>query len=203
MLPCVRPVGAVHMTAGHNSLRGSGPGQKPAFDDAMAQMGCPDRRIDRLCITCCSPSQPSHHAGCPPGRMPMKPSICSGLRRLSLARSAAVRSEHLTIWAICSDESGGELCCAVVARPLRNRPALTPTATKRHFVLLFMVLLIAVRPFHLDRRNLIFFSATTEKRNWDRSLPTTANQRLPIPSGARRCSTRVVIGHQPANHCAL
>jgi hypothetical protein len=31
----------------------------------MAQMGCPDRRIDRLCITCCSPSQPSRHAGCP------------------------------------------------------------------------------------------------------------------------------------------
>jgi hypothetical protein len=63
--PCVRPVGAVHMTAGHNALRGSGPGQKLAFDDALAQVGCPDRRIDRLCITCCSPSQPSHHAGCP------------------------------------------------------------------------------------------------------------------------------------------
>ena len=31
----------------------------------MALVGCPDRRIDRLCITCCSPSQPSHHAGCP------------------------------------------------------------------------------------------------------------------------------------------
>src|SRR6476620_9709298 len=30
-----------------------------------ARVGCPDRRIDRLCITCCSPSQPSHHAGCP------------------------------------------------------------------------------------------------------------------------------------------
>jgi hypothetical protein len=43
------------MTAGHNALRGSGPGQKLAFDDAMAQVGCPDRRIDRLCITCCSP----------------------------------------------------------------------------------------------------------------------------------------------------
>jgi hypothetical protein len=28
----------------------------------MAQVGCPDRRIDRLCITCCSPSQLSHHA---------------------------------------------------------------------------------------------------------------------------------------------
>jgi hypothetical protein len=40
-----------------------GPGQKPAFDNAMALVGCPDRRIDRLCITCCSPSQPSHHAG--------------------------------------------------------------------------------------------------------------------------------------------
>ena len=65
VLPCVRPLGAVHMTAGHNALRGSGPGQHHAFDDAMAQVGCPDRRIDRLCITCCSPSQPSHHAGCP------------------------------------------------------------------------------------------------------------------------------------------
>jgi hypothetical protein len=31
-------------------------------DNAMALVGCPDRRIDRLCITCCSPSQPSHHA---------------------------------------------------------------------------------------------------------------------------------------------
>jgi hypothetical protein len=39
------------MTAGHNALRGSGPGQKPAFCDALALMGCPDRRIDRLCIT--------------------------------------------------------------------------------------------------------------------------------------------------------
>jgi len=42
--PCVRPVDAVHMTAGHNALRGSGPGQLPAFDDAMALVGCPDRR---------------------------------------------------------------------------------------------------------------------------------------------------------------
>jgi hypothetical protein len=63
--PCVRPVSAVHKTAGHNALRGSGPGQKPAFDNALAHVGCPDRRIDRLCITCCSSSQPSHHAGCP------------------------------------------------------------------------------------------------------------------------------------------
>jgi hypothetical protein len=77
VLPCVRPSSAVHMTAGHNALRGSGPGQKPAFDNAMAQVGCPDRRIDRLCITCCSPSQPSHHAGCPArSRLPRK---CRGL----------------------------------------------------------------------------------------------------------------------------
>ena len=62
--PYVRPVCAVHMTAGHNALRGSGPGQNLAFDNALAHVGCPDRRIDRLCITCCSPSQPSHHAGC-------------------------------------------------------------------------------------------------------------------------------------------
>jgi hypothetical protein len=63
--PCVRPFCAVHMTAGHNALRGSGPGQNLAFDNALAQVGCPDRRVDRLCITCCSPSQPSHHAGYP------------------------------------------------------------------------------------------------------------------------------------------
>ena len=63
--PCVRPTCAVHMTAGHNALRGSGPGHNLAFDNALAQVGCPDRRIDRLRITCCSPSQPSHHAGCP------------------------------------------------------------------------------------------------------------------------------------------
>ena len=59
---CVRPLSAVHMTAGHNALRGSGPGQNLAFENAVAHVGCPDRRIDRLCITCCSPSQPSHHA---------------------------------------------------------------------------------------------------------------------------------------------
>ena len=35
------------MTAGHNALRGSGPGQKPAFENAVAHVGCPDRRIDR------------------------------------------------------------------------------------------------------------------------------------------------------------
>ena len=51
------------MTAGHNALRGSGPGQKLAFEDAVALVGCPDRRIDRRCITCCSSSQPLRHTG--------------------------------------------------------------------------------------------------------------------------------------------
>jgi hypothetical protein len=36
--PCVRPLGAVHMTAGHNALRGSGPDQTPAFDNASTQV---------------------------------------------------------------------------------------------------------------------------------------------------------------------
>src|SRR5665213_1201171 len=53
--PCVRSLSAVYMTAGHNALRGSGPVHKHAFDNALANVGCPDRRIDRLCITCCSP----------------------------------------------------------------------------------------------------------------------------------------------------
>jgi hypothetical protein len=60
--PCVRPLDAVHTTASHNALRGSGPDRKPAFDNAWGQLGCPDRRIDRLCITCCSSSQPSSPA---------------------------------------------------------------------------------------------------------------------------------------------
>ena len=68
--PCVRPVCAVPMTAGHNALRGSGPGQKHAFDDAVARVGCPDRRIDRHCIKRCSSSQPLRHAGCP-ARFPL------------------------------------------------------------------------------------------------------------------------------------
>jgi hypothetical protein len=32
------------------------PVNSPHSDNAMAHVGCPDRRIDRLCITCCSPS---------------------------------------------------------------------------------------------------------------------------------------------------
>ena len=57
--PCVRPFDAVHMTAGHNALRGSGPDQKHAFDsNAMAQVGCPDRRtVAATMIPSCKASQ--------------------------------------------------------------------------------------------------------------------------------------------------
>jgi len=44
-----------HKAAGHNAFRGSGPGQQLAFDNAVAQVGCPDRRVDQSCITCCLP----------------------------------------------------------------------------------------------------------------------------------------------------
>ena len=53
--PCVRPISAAHRAAGHNALRGSDPGQKLAFNDALAHVGCPDHRVDRFCITCCPP----------------------------------------------------------------------------------------------------------------------------------------------------
>ncbi len=43
----------VHMTAGHNAFRGSGPGQNPAIHSALARVACPDHRIDRFCLTCC------------------------------------------------------------------------------------------------------------------------------------------------------
>jgi hypothetical protein len=56
---CLR---GTQMTAGHNALRGSGPDQQHAFEDALAHVGCPDRRIDRRCIKCCSsfPTVTSH-----------------------------------------------------------------------------------------------------------------------------------------------
>jgi hypothetical protein len=64
--PCVRPVNAAHVTAGHNAFRGSGPGHEHAFDNALARVGCPDRQIDRgSALRAVCPFQPSHHAGCP------------------------------------------------------------------------------------------------------------------------------------------
>src|SRR6266404_6049566 len=43
--PCVRPVYAARTAAGHDALREAGPDQKHAFQDALAQMGCPVSRL--------------------------------------------------------------------------------------------------------------------------------------------------------------
>jgi hypothetical protein len=94
--PCVRPVCAVHVTAGHNALRGSGPGQYHAFDNALARVGCPDRRIDRLCITCCLPSQPFTSRRMPPAVL-NRDVLTLGIARFlqALPKSAKRIGEHL------------------------------------------------------------------------------------------------------------
>jgi hypothetical protein len=50
--PCVRPVDAVHMTPGHNALRGSGPDRRPAFEaginmPVLCQLAAPDGAAPR------------------------------------------------------------------------------------------------------------------------------------------------------------
>ena len=42
---CSASISAVHMTAGHNAFRGSGPGQKNAFDNALALVGCAGKPV--------------------------------------------------------------------------------------------------------------------------------------------------------------
>jgi hypothetical protein len=87
--PCGRPISAVHVSAGHNALRGSGPGQKHAFDNAVAQVGSPDRRVDRLCITFCSPfptATSRRQVGATSFTPPMQRVLCSARRRPSLPR---------------------------------------------------------------------------------------------------------------------
>ena len=48
---CVRPVAAVHMTAGHNAFRWNGSRSKARARSAMAQTGFPAPGFDRWCIT--------------------------------------------------------------------------------------------------------------------------------------------------------
>src|SRR5262249_22986375 len=62
--PCVRPNCAVHMTAGHNALRGSGPGQKPAFEMHWHKWVVLIAGSTGSALRAVGPSQPSHHAGC-------------------------------------------------------------------------------------------------------------------------------------------
>src|SRR3954469_1458030 len=79
----------------------------------------------------------------------MKASICSGLRRRSLVRSASLRSGLATIRAICSDESCAELCCAGATAELRKKTAPTAIAARRSFRLNFMA---GRRPWLVRRR---------------------------------------------------
>ena len=102
--PCVRPVSAVHMTAGHNALRGSGPGHNHAFDNALAQVGCPDRRIDRLCITCCSPFPTVMSRRMPDAILSRRE--CDGfLVSLAPGHHCPCHSGHLV-----GERDGGDLC---------------------------------------------------------------------------------------------
>jgi hypothetical protein len=101
--PCVRTFSAVHMTAGHNALRGSGPDRKPAFDNVWWQLGCPDRQIDRLCITCCSSSQADVTS---PGWWPvavrtevLDAPLCFGLSGMAASPKKNVRAPQLPLMA--------------------------------------------------------------------------------------------------------
>jgi len=58
--PCVRPCLCGSWPLAIMPSADQVPGQKPAFEMNWPKVGCPDQRIDRLCITCCWCSQPSH-----------------------------------------------------------------------------------------------------------------------------------------------
>src|SRR5260370_1443797 len=51
----VRPADAVQMTARHITLGESGPGQNLVFDNALAQVGCPDRGSTGSALRVASP----------------------------------------------------------------------------------------------------------------------------------------------------
>jgi hypothetical protein len=59
--PCVRPLSAAHVAAGHNALRGSAAGQKHAFDNALAQVVVLIAGSTGTALRAVRPFQPSHH----------------------------------------------------------------------------------------------------------------------------------------------
>src|SRR2546423_15162241 len=74
--------------------------------------------------------------------MPMKASICSGLRRRSFVRSAVVRSGLDRICMICADESGGEAGPAAVVCMARRKTTLVMIGTKTSFRVIFIDLFL-------------------------------------------------------------
>jgi hypothetical protein len=63
--PCVRPLSAAHLAAGHNALRGSGPGQKHHTMMRWPKWVVLIARSTGSTLRAVRPFQPSHHAGCP------------------------------------------------------------------------------------------------------------------------------------------
>ena len=53
--PCVRPFSAAHRPLAIMPSADQVPINSPHSTNAWGEVGCPDRRIDRLCITCCLP----------------------------------------------------------------------------------------------------------------------------------------------------
>jgi hypothetical protein len=110
--PCARPVDAVRMAAGQNALRGSDLGQQPAFGNAVARMGCPDRRIDRLCTTCCSP-----FPTCTSCQYAGTTSFAPRVRRVPC--SAAFGHHASAILALDGERNGRDLCWSPRQQPGR------------------------------------------------------------------------------------
>ena len=108
------------MTAGHNALHGSGPGHKPAFDNAMAPVGCPDRRIDRLCITCCSPF-PTLRSCRTPTRCRSRRECDGFLVALTPDHHGPCHSRHLV-----GEGNHGNLRCSPRQQPGQPRLGTTP-----------------------------------------------------------------------------
>jgi hypothetical protein len=98
------------MTAGHNALRGSGPNQTDAFNNALTQVGCPDRRIDRLCNTCCPPSPTYLH-------------ITPSCRRDFVYRASATGSLYRSPLAIMAQTIRAILLASAIAATLVGRLA--------------------------------------------------------------------------------
>jgi hypothetical protein len=53
--PCVRPFSAAHRPLAIMPSADQVPINSAHSTNAWGEVGCPDRRIDRLCITCCLP----------------------------------------------------------------------------------------------------------------------------------------------------
>src|SRR4051812_43140255 len=96
------------MTAGHNALRGSGPGQKLAFDNAVAHVGCPDRRIDGSALRAVRP--PNLH-------------ITSDVRRDLVYAASAAGSLYRSPLAIIAHAIRASLLASAMAATLVGRRA--------------------------------------------------------------------------------